>query len=179
MPSHAGRFKRCGLCADAGTGCRPKHPFGVGGCGRRTAGRSACPSQRRENRSSEARPQLWPKAPEKRRPTLLRVFPGFVGKATQIASRAETRRRIPVQRRVILCDRYGLICRDIRDSAEKSTASTLSHTCWQRHSRDTSETEQRQKRFVAEDETQMYQCFPQSPPRLYRLPHIFFTTLRL
>ena len=106
-------------------------------------------------------------------------FPGLVGKSPRIASRAETCRRIPAQRRVILCGRYGFICRDFRDRAGKSTASTLSHTCQQRHIRDTSGTEQRQNRFAAEHETQMYQCFPRLLPRLYRLPHIFFTTPHL
>lgn len=100
-------------------------------------------------------------------------FPGFVGKSPQIAPKVETRRRIPVQRRAILSDRYGSICRDFRDRAGKSTASTLPHTCRQRHIRDTSGTEQRQNRFAAAHEPQMYQCFPRLPPRLYRLPHIF------
>ncbi|MBR2220687.1 MAG: hypothetical protein IJ975_00940 [Clostridia bacterium] len=67
---------------------------------------------------------------------------------------------VPMQRSVILCGRYGFICRDIRDRAGKSTASTLSRTCYQRHIRDTSGTEQRQNRFAAEDETQMCQGFP-------------------
>ena len=106
-------------------------------------------------------------------------FPGFAGKPPQIAPKAETRRRIPVQRNIILCGRYGFICRDFRDRAGNTAVPTLSHTCRQRHIRDTSGTKQRQNRFAAVHETQMYQCFPCSLPRLYRLPHIFFTTLRL
>ena len=84
-----------------------------------------------------------------------------------------------MQRSVILCGRYSFVWWDFRDSAGNATASTLSHTCQQRHIRDTSEAEQRQNCFAAEHENQMYQCFQKLPPRLYRLPHIFFTTLRL
>ena len=106
-------------------------------------------------------------------------FPGVAGNAPQSAPRAETRRRIPVQRRVILCGRYGFICRDFRDRAGNAAVPTLFHTCQQRHIRDTSETEQRQNSFSLVAETQLYQCFPRLLPRLYRLPHNFFTTLRL
>ena len=87
-------------------------------------------------------------------------FPGFAGKPPQIAPQAETRRRMPMQRSVILCGRYGFICRDFRDKAGNAAVPTLSRTCLQRHIWDTSGTEQRQNRFAAEHETQMYQCFP-------------------
>ena len=73
-------------------------------------------------------------------------FPGFAGKPPQIAPKAETRRRIPVQRRVILCGRYGFICRDFRDWAGNTAVPTLSHTCQQRHIWDTSGTLQGQSR---------------------------------
>ena len=73
-------------------------------------------------------------------------FPGFAGKPPQIAPRAETRRRIPMQRRVILCGRYGFICRDFRDWAGNTAVPTLSHTCQQRHIWDTSGTLQGQSR---------------------------------
>ena len=84
-----------------------------------------------------------------------------------------------MQRRVILCGRYGFIYRDFRDKVGNAIVPTLSRTCQQRHIWDTSETVQRQNCFAAEHESQMYQYFQKLPPRLYRLPHIFFTTLRL
>ena len=101
-------------------------------------------------------------------------FLGFAENPPQIAPKAETRRRIPMQRRVILCGRYGFICRDFRDRAGKSTASTLSRTCQQRHIRDTSETVQGQKRVAAEHETRMYQCFFVIAATVVPLaPHLF------
>lgn len=154
-------------------------PLGLGDAGGGQPGALLAPPKGGKNRTRKSIHGFGQKRPKSAVLRSCGSFPSFAGKLPQIAPKAETHRRIPVQRRLFLCGRYGFICRDFRDRAGKSTASTLSRPYWQRHIRDISETVQRQKRFAAEHETRMYQRFSRSPPRLYRLPHIFFTTPRL
>ena len=175
------------------TGFCPKHPFGVGGRGRRTAGRSACPA------SSRATHPSLPRKAEKLTHSAARPFPAKPADAglwRELRELTRLRRKASVNR-----PRSGNTPQDStaekrnslrqvwfylpglqRQGGKRSSPNAFPHLpteTHQGHTRDTSGTVQRQNRFAAAHETPMYQCFPRLLPRLYRLPHIFFITQRL